>query len=370
MSRFHAMWAVSDARRFRKGFTLIELLVVVAIISLLVSILLPTLQRAREAAKRTKCMAQLRAIATTSRVYESSDPSGWGVPVHPDQYNQDPENPTYIGAYEWGGKSGVGRPGHLGGEDDPLNSKYGTRAGFGPATRPLNQLLYPGGFPDFKIDDNLEGMSQDTRLDLDLFRCPGDDGPPRAMHCPDWIAHPDRSSYDHFGTSYVANVFMVWSGSNRDLYANGPYLRPISRIPTPARTVFYLENMGRWAWAARNDACDFIRGVNPGVLKTLPGWHGKDWTFNQAFVDGHAAYQLIDESGTEDPQGYSNHYRVERMTTYPLFNGREVSDRFYLCVTIRGQGWQKDTLPAPLIATGLTLESRAPRGSYEDCVGP
>ena len=101
--------------RRRNAFTLIELLVVVAIISLLVSILLPSLQRAREAAKRSACLSSMKNIATTSRVYESADPQGWGIPVHPRQYDQDPNEPTFVGAYEWGGKSGIGRPEFLGG---------------------------------------------------------------------------------------------------------------------------------------------------------------------------------------------------------------------------------------------------------------
>ena len=100
--------------RRHRAFTLIELLVVVAIISLLVSILLPSLQRAREAAKRSACLSSCKNIATTSRVYESGDPTGWGIPVHPAQYTQTPGDPTFIGAYEWGGKSGIGRPDFLG----------------------------------------------------------------------------------------------------------------------------------------------------------------------------------------------------------------------------------------------------------------
>jgi prepilin-type N-terminal cleavage/methylation domain-containing protein len=53
----------------RRGFTLIELLVVVAIIALLIAILLPALSTAREQAKRTKCMANLKAIGVGYMAY-------------------------------------------------------------------------------------------------------------------------------------------------------------------------------------------------------------------------------------------------------------------------------------------------------------
>ncbi len=55
--------------RKRKGFTLIELLVVVAIIALLVSILVPSLQQAREMAKRAVCATNLKSICLAMNLY-------------------------------------------------------------------------------------------------------------------------------------------------------------------------------------------------------------------------------------------------------------------------------------------------------------
>lgn len=385
----------------RPGFTLLELLVVIAIIALLVAILLPSLESARRASKNAACLAHIKGIASSSRVYEADDPNGWGIPAHAAQFDENinkPEKPLWIGAVEFGGKSGICTEpvDHIskgGGFSDADVGRYSTMAGFGPASRPMNEILYPGGFQDNLATRNRRGVKRDTEVDLGLFKCPADDGPPRDGHCEHWVSSEKNptgaSSYDWFGNSYAANIFMTARIGAPCVLSNSPYLRPTTRVPSPARTLYYEENIGRWAWASKweNRPCfSFSRGVDPGPTGAIRGWHGKDWTFNRAFVDAHAETQRLYIEGTEkvdesNGRTYAEHYYSEEISSYPPYAGTncrrdEVDDTTqeerrgsYVCIIVRGPGWAKDTMPADVLFTGLRWNGEG-RPSYEGCVKP
>ena len=270
------MTIVSRSRH--RGFTLVELLVVIAIIALLISILLPSLANAREQAKKTKCLANLRDLQAAGISYAYEDPAENLIPVHQNVLIDEGTNFISGARRAWGGKAG---------SSEYADGLYATgyddaHPGFGPATRPLNNFLYTTGFKD-RFGEELAERRKDERLDLPVFKCPSDIGfEPRDAAIPsayrdDFMGH---SLYDTYGSSYAVNSLLVGYPGSSTLSSLGPWIRPYSQIPTPSMTLTMSERRD-----LTNAGWNNIANQNP--TRWNYGNHGGIRTHQYAFADGH-----------------------------------------------------------------------------------
>ncbi len=140
----------------RKGFTLIELLVVVAIIALLISILLPSLARASELAKRSVCASNLRQMFTSMYQF-ANDNSG--------MFPQAPFDPT-------AGGSIIVSPANSGdidvlpGESERWENQDDPDVILGATVSSI------GAVSDRTISMNLWKLVKEEFTDANIFQCP------------------------------------------------------------------------------------------------------------------------------------------------------------------------------------------------------
>ncbi len=299
-----------------RGFTLIELLVVVAIVALLLAILMPGLGRAREQAKRAKCLANLKELGVALHQYALEDAAEQPIPIHESMLRSVPfRDWRTINWFAWGGRSGQLPFRTEAG--DVLLSAEGSGAELKPEydarRRPLNRYA-------------LAGIHESDTRALEQFHCPSDRGYPDHLDIDDSPRpNAERACYDTLGNSYRASLAMVtmYNGdlSSAGHLSAGPWGHKLSSLRATSRLVLageptFFNMIGR----------DDVNLPQPDPV-LVTGWHRRTMEDNLLFCDGsarvaHAGRQQVFDAAA-----------LEQM---------EVSDVAYLS---RGAGWQLDDYP-------------------------
>ncbi len=202
------------------GFTLVELLVVIGIIALLMSILIPTLNKARLSAVNVKCLSNMRQMGMTLHQYASDDSKG-DFPI-----------------YEAYGINSTLRP------SQRINIPFNTTGGFSGRAKFLPKLFAQGYLGDFEIafcpnawEQEFKFVETDPDAELWEFKHTGDTSnvlpqyrwtPAFASGGPGGQFHMSRGEYMYLGpgTNNVAWAEKTVAKDLLDRYPSQGAARP------------------------------------------------------------------------------------------------------------------------------------------------
>jgi len=288
------------------GFTLIELLVVIAIIALLISILLPALNGAREKGRTVKCMANTRQLSQSHAMYLDIE-----------------KQPTWHLNFNYNGYGfGVASEYIYGGFQAPEpDVQFGTAldAYILPTDqRPLNAVI----------------LKQQTtgREPLPLYICPSDrtratplvgdpgDPPPEEEMQSSWRANGNSYPINWYWMEYFIKYDPDSNGEND--YIFGPtaptpppnmdeygarMLRRMSGGPASRFVILYESAVNAFMLAA-DDVCS-------SPFPRVRGWHRQYSRYVIGFLDGSVGYQFMNTKCVRDPVWTT--WPLERTTEDP-----------------------------------------------------
>lgn len=280
-----------------RAFTLIELLVVVVVIGLLMALLLPSLGAAREQAKKARCLANLKQIATATQLYAIEN-HGLLVPIHQSMVADQaasfpggpPPAPRWLWRtamwFSWGGRS-TDQKFLTDGNDGPT---LDDDSPFAARTRPLNRYLFPEATLT-ALRENGQPVPTGTAYDMPIYRCPSDAGFPSSEFVDDAPpANAGRACYDTLGNSYRASLNML-PLADGDQYGGafsmGPWGHKVSSLNETGRVVLLGEPLF-FNVIGVDDFAVYEGDKKLTIL--LQGWHRTMRYSNLAYADGSARW--------------------------------------------------------------------------------
>jgi prepilin-type N-terminal cleavage/methylation domain-containing protein len=280
------------------GFTLIELLIVIAIIALLISILLPVLQAARNEGTKTLCQANLREIMNANSMYDTDHGDSRIIPWYYTKelnHRMEPawgradfffEQPDTITPWVFGGFRAPRPEGTFAKADSSI---------YPAQYRPLNKYVDPNAHCD-PADAHDRGRDV-----IKLYVCPGD-----RFHSTNTIGNPalyfeeeSHPAHEANGSSYTLNTRWLQGFYGIDFTS-------IIYNPDDQKAAFARIARGTIGGAASR----FVQWTELGMYSATQnaaeklewsfarpqrvGWHRKFSNWSAAFADGHVSHGFFD----------------------------------------------------------------------------